>query len=135
MPGKITALLITLLLTCSWSAVFAKEPTSRQKEELTVDEIKTKLSRIGLGDEARVTVRLKNGSKVKGYITIVGQNEFVVYSTKDAVPVRIAYSDVEKVEDNRPRFAKSLARSFAIRAGVGAAGIMVVLVLVASTID
>jgi hypothetical protein len=134
MPRKIIAVLIAMLLSCSWGAVFAKEPKSRQKEVLTVDEVKAKLSRIGLGDEARLTVRLKNGSKVKGYITIVGQNEFVVYSTKDAIPVRIAFSDVEKIEDNRPGFAKSLARSVAIGAGVGA-GIIAVLVLVACTID
>jgi hypothetical protein len=97
-----------------------------------VEKVRLKVAKLGLGDKARATVRMKDGRKIKGFITQAGANDFTVRDRKTGDPTLILYSDVLKVEDNS---GHSTLRNILIGAGIGAAALAVVLVVIFSTLE
>jgi preprotein translocase subunit SecF len=89
-----------------------------------VEQVKSKVARLGVGEKARATVRMKDGRKLKGYIAQARETDFVLRDRATDAPTEIAYSDVNKVESNR---GHSLARNLALGIGIGA-GLVVLLV-------
>ena len=89
----------------------------------TVEKVRLKVAKIGTGDKTRVTVRKKDGTKIKGIITQAGANDFTVRDRKTNATTPILYSDVAKLEDNRG----STLRNVLIGVGVGV-GTFVVLI-------
>ena len=97
-----------------------------------VEKIKIKVAKLGVGDKARATVRMKDGTKIKGYITEARDSDFVIRDRKTNEPHVINYNDVAKVESNR---GHSTARNIAIGVGVGAAAVVTILALVIASLD
>ncbi|MCA1631786.1 MAG: hypothetical protein LC785_15595 [Acidobacteria bacterium] len=58
--------------------------------------VKARVERIGTGVKARVTVTTKDGMKLKGIVTQIGEGSFVVVRTDGYLgqSVTLAYSDV-----------------------------------------
>lgn len=92
----------------------------------TVEKVKSKVAKIGTGDKTRVTVRKKDGTKIKGAISQAGADDFTVRDRKTNATTTIAYNDVAKVEDNRG----SSMRNVLIVVGVGVATFVVLVGLV-----
>src|SRR4051812_35165107 len=65
-----------------------------------VEKVKEKVAKMGLGAKARVTVRTRDGKKIKGFISQAGANNFTVRDRNSGEPTTFAYADVLKVEDN-----------------------------------
>jgi hypothetical protein len=93
----------------------------------TVEKIRLKVAKIGIGDKAKITVRIKDGRKIKGFITQAGANDFTVRDRQTGDPTLIVYSDVNKVEDNR---GHSSLRNILIGVGVGAGALLAVLAII-----
>ncbi|MFN2510612.1 MAG: hypothetical protein ABR568_04120 [Pyrinomonadaceae bacterium] len=55
------------------------------------------VAKLGVGDKARVEVKLRDNSKVKGYIGEANEDSFTVVDSKNGSDQRIAYADVQKV--------------------------------------
>src|SRR5215213_3846838 len=111
---------IWLSLLLVYVLVFTAAPvlagSSPDKQAQTEEQTKTKIARLGTGERARVSVRLKNGTKLKGYIQQAGDTEFVLKNKETGAPVQLLYSDVAKVGDDRGR---SLGKKIAIGFGIG----------------
>jgi len=71
--------------------------------------------KLGVGERARVEVKLRDNSKLKGYIGEANEDFFTVVDSKSGSNQRIEYADVEKVKKAGSGFS---ARSWII---VGAA--------------
>lgn len=112
---KILSLLIIVLLMQSLSAATVFAAQTRDDEE-AVEKVRIKVAKQGLGDKARVTVRMKDGTKVKGFIAQAGADDFTVRHRKTGEPTLIRYRDVAKVESNR---GHSTLRNVLIGVGVG----------------
>jgi preprotein translocase subunit SecF len=98
----------------------------------TVEAVKSKIARQGIGSKAKVTIRLKNGTKVKGYVAQAEENDFVIRDRKTDAPTTIRYEDVLKVEENR---GHSTARNIAIGVAVGVGAVLAVIGILISTLD
>ena len=98
----------------------------------TVETIKSKIARIGVGAKAKATIRLKNGTKVKGYVAQAGEDDFVMRDRKTDAPTTILYADVLKVEDNK---GHSTARNIAIGVAVGVGAVLAVIGILISSLD
>ena len=97
----------------------------------TVEAVKSKIARQGIGSKAKVTIRLKNGTKVKGYVAQAGEEDFVIRDRKTDAPTTISYADVLKVEENR---GHSTARNIAIGVAVGVGAVLAVIgIIIASS--
>lgn len=98
----------------------------------TVEAVKSKIARMGVGAKAKATIRLKNGTKVKGYVAQAGENDFVMRDRKTDAPTTILYADVLKVEDNK---GHSTARNIAIGVAVGVGAVLAIIGIVISSLD
>src|SRR4030095_4478839 len=101
-----------LLLPASRTAVAAPQAQQRTSAE----EVKIKVAKRGLGSKARATVWLTNGTKVKGYISQAGENDFVIRDRKTDAPSTIRYADVMKFDRNK---GHSTAKYIGIGTAIG----------------
>ncbi|HET6891146.1 MAG TPA: hypothetical protein VFH31_08610, partial [Pyrinomonadaceae bacterium] len=104
-------LLAGLLLLASFTHAAARDP------QITAEQAKIEVSKLGLGEKARAKITLKNGTKIKGYVSRADENDFVIRDRKTDTPTTINYADVAKVQKNR---GHSTARNLAIGIGIGA---------------
>lgn len=97
MPRRSPLLLIIFLLVGS---VFVSAQTSEDKNPANTELIKATVAKVGTGLNARVKLKLWDGSKTQGLINEIGTNSFALISTdEDSIGMtrKIAYSEVAKI--------------------------------------
>ena len=123
MKTYLTCLLASVLFIASISMpVTAQQPNSNG-----IEKIKAKVAKLGVGEKAKATVILKDGTKKKGYIGQAGDDDFVLRDRKTDSPTTIRYTDVTKVESNK---GHSTARNLALGIGIGAGAFLAVIAIV-----
>ncbi|MEP6636996.1 MAG: hypothetical protein ABJB97_09740 [Acidobacteriota bacterium] len=99
---------------------------------VSVEAVKTKVARIGMGAKAKATVKLKDGTKIRGYIAQAGQDDFVIRDRKNDSPKTVPYSDVLKVEENR---GHSTARNIGIGVAIGVGAFLALIAIAITHLD
>jgi len=95
MKNVIRSLSLVLLLTIS---PLARGVAAQQLNEPTrSDKVKAEVTRRISGKKERVTVKLQNGSEVKGSLVQAGDDSFTLADQKTGKQTSIAYSEVAKV--------------------------------------
>ncbi len=77
--------LLSLLIAALMVSGTVSQPAlaAQSKSQVpTVEAVKSKVARQGIGSKAKVTIRLKNGTKVKGYVAQAGEEDFVIRDRK-----------------------------------------------------
>ena len=129
------ALVALLLQTPVWmpaAVVAAAEKTQAERDVQTLEQVKVKVARLGIGEKARVTVKFKDGTKLKGYVSQVKDEEFIVRDRKTDAPSVVLYRDVARVESNR---GHSTARNITIGVAVGVGAVLTVLGILIAGLD
>ena len=127
-------------LTCLISGLLLLGPAARltaagqpkDTQATTVEDVKTKVNKLGVGAKAKATITLKNGTKTKGYVASAGDDDFVIRDRKTDVATTIRYADVAKVDSDR---GHSTAKHLGIGLGIGAAITVGVLFLIIASLD
>ena len=116
------------------NSTVTKPTDHRQVERQTSleEKVKIKIAKLGLGAKAKATIRLNDGSKVKGYIAQAGEDNFVIRDRKTDAPTTIRYADVVKVEENK---GHSTARNIAIGVGIGAGALLLAILISIAHLD
>ncbi|HEY0101283.1 MAG TPA: hypothetical protein VGB76_20335 [Pyrinomonadaceae bacterium] len=127
--------LVALLLQTSFgvpsvAAAVAVEKTQAERDAQTLEQVKVKVARLGVGERARVTVKFKDGAKMKGYISQAKEEEFIVRDRQTDEPRTVLYRDVARVESNR---GHSTARNIAIGTAIGVGSILTVIAVLISS--
>ena len=130
MKKYLTCLLASILLLATTSLPIAAQGSSVQAT--TVEKVKIKIAKLGVGEKAKATVILKNGTKSKGYIAQAGDDDFVLRDRKTDAPTTIRYTDVARVESNK---GHSTARNIAIGIGIGVGAFLAILAITIAHLD
>jgi hypothetical protein len=77
--------------------------------------------RLGVGEKAKATIKLTNGTRVKGYVYRAGAEDFEIRDRQTNQSTTVRYEDVKSVDDNR---GHSLARNILIASGIGTAAVL-----------
>ena len=117
----LTIILTFLILNLSLSAVAFAE-TKAEKEAKFADKVKVNVTKLGTGTEAKIQVKLKDGTKLKGYVSQINENSFVVTDEKTGVATEIPYPNAKQVKGN------NLSTGVKIAIGV-AIGVVVLLII------
>jgi hypothetical protein len=104
----------------SFQLVHAKELTS-------ADEARASVAKLGTGKDARVEVKLRDNTKLKGYISDVKEDSFTVVDSKTGLARSLSYADVMQV--SKRGNGLSTFTKVAIGAGVAAGAIVGWLIL------
>jgi hypothetical protein len=94
---KIFAMMLsaTVLLT-----VFGLQSAKAQgiADARATEKIKTKVQKIGVGGNARVEVKLRDNTQMKGYISDADQDSFTVVNSMSGSHNTVAYADTSSVK-------------------------------------
>ena len=121
-----------LLATTSQPAAASQSAGGGGRQGPTVEQVKSKIARLGIGAKAKATIKLKNGTKVKGYVAQADQEDFVIRDRKTDAPTTIRYADVLKVEDNK---GHSTARNIAIGVAIGVGAVLAIIGITIAHLD
>ena len=111
---KLLAAALVVLVVFTQTSSPALAAPSRQA--LPDAEVRAKVDRAGIGEKAKVTVWLRDGRKIKGYVVERRDAEFVLRDRKTDAPSVVPYADVTKFDINR---GHSTARNVGIGAAIG----------------
>lgn len=88
---------LVLNLVCVTSAV-AKPGVD--KDEQFAAKVKAGIFKLGTGPAARVSVKLRDGTKLKGYVAEAGDDRFVVVDEKSGASTEVPYPQVKQAKGN-----------------------------------
>jgi len=75
------------------------------QDAAAVLKVKEAVARLGTGPSALAEVKLKNRSKLKGYVSEASDEHFIVVDS-DGMLTRVSYAEVESVKAVKPRPAR-----------------------------
>jgi hypothetical protein len=124
MPNKTLTLALAALplYLCLTSPAASRQGDVEARQ---VAKAKSDVARRGVGENAKVTVGLRDKTVIKGYISQVGEDHFVVRDPRTSAETTVAYRDVDKVK------GRGLSTAAKIGIGVGI-GIAVVVIAIAA---
>jgi hypothetical protein len=79
---KQTSVLLAALMLCLGVAPLKVVAGQETAEARNSTKLKAEVAKRGMGQKAHVTVELRNRRKVKGYVSSVGEEDFVVTDPK-----------------------------------------------------
>jgi len=130
MIRKLLAAALIVLVTQTQLAAPALAAPSKQTQQPV--EVRARVDRAGLGEKAKVTVWLRDGRKIKGYVAERRDGEFVLRDRKTDAPSIVPYADVTRLDINR---GHSTARNTAIGVAIGAGAVLTTLAILIATLD
>lgn len=131
---------LSLVLALSLMYTAGAEPALAQsapgEDARLAEEVKQNIPRLGLGREARVMVKLRDGRKLVGYVSQVGADSFTLIDERTGAPAAVPYTQVQRISGgNRsggaffsipgpkpkkaPRWLKGVAKGAKVGLGVG----------------
>ena len=87
-----------MLALVSVSCVFESAQAQSGKELPAADKARVEVAKLGVGQKARVEVRLRDDARLKGYVSQVGDASFNVTDPKTSKTSTVAYADVARVK-------------------------------------
>lgn len=100
----LTALLLNLSFCVSGFA-----QTSSDRDSRLILNVKNTVARVGTEPNRKIKIQLKNGTKLKGYITEIKDDYFALLDTKTGKVTSVQYAEVmEAKRDGLSKLARSL---------------------------
>ena len=122
---KVLSLMLAVLLM----GIAAHAGTKEEKDAQFAEKVKQGISKLGTGVDARIEVKLRDKTRLKGYVSEAGEDSFVIVDAKTGAPSRVTYPQVKQVKGN------NLSRAAEIAIGVGVIVLPIVIVLLLVTKD
>ena len=125
MIKKLTVLMLMMgLLSAGLVLETAQAQTSRDAE--LAAKARAKVARIGVGQNAKVEVKLRDEARIRGYVSDLQQDSFTVVERDTGVARNVAYADALEVKRSSGGLS---TKSWAI-IGAAAAGAIVTWIIV-----
>lgn len=109
--AALVLLAVLVNITPSSPALAAKNP---EKEAQFAEKVKTEIAKLGTGPNARIELKLRDKSKLKGYISEVSEGSFVVVDDKTEAATTVPYPQVRQVKGNNLSMGVKIAIGVAI---------------------
>lgn len=115
------ALVALLLNLAGMRLVYAD--SKEEKQARFAEKVKASVLKLGTGEAARVKVKLRDKSKLEGYISAADGEGFIVTNPGSGMATQVAYPQVKSVKGNN----LSTGAKIAIGVGIAAAVILTIL--------
>jgi hypothetical protein len=119
MSKKYFTFMLAVVFCCTTSGVTVVAGEKASTKLSAAEKIRQKVLKRGTGTKARARVKLADGTKLKGYISEAGADDFTLVRTDEqaGVPVRVNYRDVDEFKAQGK--GMSTTSKVLIGAGVG----------------
>lgn len=103
------------------------------KKELTPEQVRKSIEKLGTGEKARAIVKLRDGTVHKGFVYDAGDSSFTLLEEKTAQKITVAYADVVSLKGKNMSTGAKIAIGVGLAAaGLAIAGSILVLAVIAS---
>jgi ribosomal protein S28E/S33 len=123
---RILGLALAGLLASVTCVSQARVSSDESKQVRLAGKVKKEIARLGVGPDARVEVKLYDGTKVKGYVSEIADEYFVVTDAKTGAATRVVYPQVKQLDGRNNKRGLTRAAGFAF-AGAVIVGVVVLL--------
>jgi hypothetical protein len=120
---KLLSLTLVALLINLAAAAPAYAASREEKEARFTEKVKASVLKFGTGEPARVKIKLRDKTKLAGYISAADGESFTVIDSKTGMATTIAYPQVKSVQGN------NLSTGAKIAIGVGIAATIIFIIL------
>jgi protein subunit release factor B len=118
MLKKVLSLVVLVALFHAGFCVQTASARSKaEKQARFAERVKARIVQLGVGEESYVTVKLRDKTKLAGYISEAREESFVVTDLRTSEATTVAYADVKKVKGHN----LSTGAKVAIGLGIGVA--------------
>jgi hypothetical protein len=134
---KVLSLTLIALLINVWGGTPVRAGAQVVEQTRNVEKVKANIRKLGIGEAARVELRLWDGRKLRGYLREAGEDQFIVVDAKTGAETTVTYAQVRQVKgSNRLTAAKvglTIAKGVAIVGAVALGAMLLVLISVPRT--
>ena len=123
MLKKLVSLLLVGLLIHIASPAPALAKSKAEKEVQKVEKVRAAILSLGVGTDACIKVKLKDKTKLEGYIKEAGNEHFVITDARTGADTAVAYPQVSTAQ------GQNLSKGAKIAIGVGIAAAIVIVIL------
>ena len=114
-----------LLFTTVLGAGTTSASSNTERQARFTEKVRLNIAKLGTGSQALVAIKLKDKTKVAGYISEVRENSFVVVHPKFGTVTSVNYADVAQARGNN----LGTGAKIAIGIGIGAAAVLIILLI------
>src|ERR1051326_4663608 len=97
---KMLSLILAGLVVNLIGANAAYAVSKEEREARFAERVKKEIAKLGTGPGARVEVKLRDGRKLKGYVSEAGEDKFVLVDVRTGVATTLAYPQVIQAKGN-----------------------------------
>ena len=101
----VTVLLVALMMNLA-GARLAYAESKEEKQARFVEKVKANVLKLGTGESARVKVKLRDQTKLEGYISDADPETFTVTNRKTGIATTVAYPQVKAFKATTSRQAR-----------------------------
>jgi hypothetical protein len=114
-----SSLSISLICVMLWPffALTVAAQTPPEKEAARLAEIKVAIAKLGTGPNARINVKLRDKTKVSGYVSGVDDAAFVITDPKTSATTKVSFADVYEAKGRNTPLGVKIAVTAGIVAG------------------
>jgi len=123
MFGKLISLLLVAVIVNLAGVRLAYANSKDEKHARFAEKIKANVLKLGTGESTRVKVKLRDKTKLEGYISDADEETFTVTNRTTGVATTVAYPQVKSVQGN------NLSTGAKIAIGVGIAATIIFIIL------
>jgi len=116
MLKKLFSIGLVVLLFHAGNSLLINDVAWAYQNDVALAKVKAAVAKRGTGPKAKVTVKLKDQTRLKGYISNAGDNSFTLSDSKTGQVRTLAYSDVAEV---KKQGGMSLPAKIGIGVGAG----------------
>ncbi len=128
---KNICLLLSAVLITAFSLPTAQAASKEEKAAALMAKVRSGIAGLGTGPQARVQIKLRDKTKLNGFISEITDEHFTVTDLKNGRATQVAYPDVQSVKGNN----LSTGAKIAIGAAIGAGVTLLVLWAIISSLD
>jgi hypothetical protein len=114
--------LLTMMVACLVVSAVSVRPvaasSNAEKQVRLAGKVKLGIQKLGSGSDTRVEVKLRDKTRLKGYISEISENEFVMTDLKTGASNKVAYADVKQVKGNNLSTGAKIAIGVSVAAGL-----------------
>ena len=121
---------LSLTLVCTLLHLSAAAPTfaksQAEKEAQQTARVKAGILKLGTGEKARVKLRLRDQTKLAGYVSAADADSFIVVDPKTGATTTVAYAQVKQIKGHNLSTGAKIAIGF----GVFVAAVLVTVLII-----
>jgi hypothetical protein len=115
---KLLSIMVACLVVSGLSVRPVAASSNAEEEARLAGKVKSGIEKLGSGTNTRVEVKLRDKTRLKGYVSEISENAFVVTDVKTGASNNVAYAEVKQIKGNNMSTGAKIAIGVSVAIGL-----------------